>query len=285
MNRWRKLLVRLRVILWHIIGPLRDTWTVNTKIGKMKLRYGRQDTIASNLFATGEYEADTLRWVFGLIGRRQTLLDVGANVGVTSISALRSGYATSAVAIEPDAHTFALLNENCQLNQDAGNVVTICAAAGSGRRLLSGVHLSVTNSGDSHMVSGYQAPIIKLDELPVELLPDVVWIDAQGSEYDILGGAPITAMRGAVPFVMELWPAGLQRCGVELWKMARRISQMFYWMAVVEDAQLRIYRTEKYMLEYLHALNRGNTFATVVLFNERWTVNNIPPSGFTERAE
>lgn len=60
-------------------------------------------------------EPETLTWIEGF-GENDTMLDVGANVGIYSLYAASRG--CRVVAAEPDALNFALLNENLRLNND-----------------------------------------------------------------------------------------------------------------------------------------------------------------------
>jgi len=58
-------------------------------------------------------------------------LDIGANIGTTTLYAMRSGRFSGAIAFEPEPHNHAILVRNIALNGLSGEVETIAAAAGA----------------------------------------------------------------------------------------------------------------------------------------------------------
>ena len=140
-----------------------------------------------------------------------TLVDVGANIGTTSLAALAWHGFERVVAIEPDRENARLLRASAALNGLEGRVRVVEAAAGaavgesvlvrSGRN--SGAH-RVAGAGEA----GTRVSVTTLDALvdegviaPAEV--GLVWIDAQGSEADVLAGASSLVER-RVPLVLEL---------------------------------------------------------------------------------
>lgn len=80
-------------------------------------------------------EPETIRWIDGFADG-DTLLDIGANVGVFTLYAASRGHRV--IAIEPEAANFALLNENLFLNNFDSKVraYNIALADQSGGSLL-----------------------------------------------------------------------------------------------------------------------------------------------------
>ena len=70
-------------------------------------------------------EPDTLEWIDSF-EEGDTLLDIGANIGIYSIYCALRGIRT--VCIEPDALNFALLNLNTRLNSLGGLINSYCVA-------------------------------------------------------------------------------------------------------------------------------------------------------------
>lgn len=140
-----------------------------------------------------------------------TLVDVGANIGTTSLAALAWHGFERVVAIEPDRENARLLRASAALNGLEGRVEVVEAAAGSavGESALlrsgrnSGAH-RIAGAGEA----GEPVPLTTLDTLVAEgaIVPaevGLVWIDAQGSEAEVLAGAASLVER-RIPLVLEL---------------------------------------------------------------------------------
>jgi FkbM family methyltransferase len=157
------------------------------------------------------------------INARGTFVDVGANIGTTSITALtRHGFAR-AVAVEPAPENLRLLRANAALNglEDRLVVMGLALSDSDGEADLV---LNEANSGDhrighleleAHPVAA-DAPtervrLTTLDRLQIAD-PGLLWVDAQGHEGHILAGAGELLATG-VPAVVELWPQALAAAG------------------------------------------------------------------------
>lgn len=166
------------------------------------------------------------------LGRRKdslgaTFLDVGANIGTSTISALVEHGFARAVACEPDPQNFHLLRLNLMANQLEERVralqVVISDALGS-----IDLALSDSNWGDHRVVTDHTgAPLdgrrrIEIERTTIDDLiggdgigaDDIglVWIDAQGHEGQILRGASSLLDR-CPPIVFEFWAPELARNG------------------------------------------------------------------------
>ena len=70
-------------------------------------------------------EPETLNWIKGF-DAGDSLLDIGANIGMYSLYAAYKG--VNVIAIEPDALNYALLNLNIKLNDYGEKIVPYCIA-------------------------------------------------------------------------------------------------------------------------------------------------------------
>ena len=152
-------------------------------------------------------EPDTIEWIGGFAAG-DTLLDIGANVGMYSIFAALTRDAR-VFAFEPESQNYAILNRNIYLNGLSNLVGAYCAAL-SDRPGFSQLHLSLFVSGGS--CHSYGAPVdhnnqpvvgrfaqgciaTTVDELiaagamPV---PTHVKIDVDGLEHKVVAGAAKT---------------------------------------------------------------------------------------------
>jgi FkbM family methyltransferase len=162
--------------------------------------------------------------------RGRTIVDVGANIGTTSIYALRRFGAARAIAFEPEPGNLALLRQNLWANElaDAVDVRELALSDADGTVEF---EISPENSGDHRVrVGGGDAgemgeqdrrvipvPARRLDgliaagELPLDDVA-LVWIDVQGHEAHVLAGATAVFDAG-IPVSIEYWPYGLERAG------------------------------------------------------------------------
>jgi FkbM family methyltransferase len=230
--------------VWTGLGHVTAELTIRTRQGRYRV-LTRDQAIGRHLFATGEYEFDLTRAVVDLLEslgipvRGGTLLDVGGNIGITTVSMLVAGQVSRAIAVEPDPTNFRLLEHNVRLNglEDRARCIRMAASDTRGELEL---ELCDYNPGDnririadpgatpsSHMVRVAAAPLDECITDPIDLL----WIDTQGHEAHVLRGAQRLISSG-VPTVLELWPHGLAAAGTtrdEFCSLARRYWSQ-YWL-------------------------------------------------------
>ena len=148
----------------------------------------------------------------------EIFLDVGANIGTSSIYALRSGAFSRAICIEPAPSNLPVLRSNLLMNhfETRATVVPMAVSHGPGEMALA---LSPDNCGD-HRISltpGREDAKVRVDALdnilehagirPKEV--SLVWVDTQGHEGFVLGGASKLIDAG-IPFCIEFWPFAAQ---------------------------------------------------------------------------
>jgi FkbM family methyltransferase len=196
--------------------------------------------IARSVFATGAYEEQLMRTAMAVItkvtGRTDPLLDrvfvdVGANIGVSTIEALLSHGARSALALEPYPEAFKLLRHNLLENDLLERVTTRCQAVTDHVGEV-GFELSPVNWGDHRVrekgrpdapASGgpsrrtltVAATTLESAIAEAGITPDeigCVWIDTQGHEASVLTDCKCLLAAG-VPIVCEYWPFGLREAG------------------------------------------------------------------------
>lgn len=188
--------------------------------------------ISRMVFIKGEYERlymaaalDYLRAspACGEIG--PVFVDVGANIGISTLDALLHFGFKEAVCFEPDSRNFRLLRLNLVFN-DLDDRTTAHRMALSDSDGEGVIERAGANFGDSRLVAGRPAegpgdretvPTRRLDSLieSGELDPariGLLWVDAQGHDPYVLAGAR-KALEAGVPVVVEYWPKGLTACG------------------------------------------------------------------------
>lgn len=179
-------------------------------------------------YRDGGYYADHIAWCVERVGGLDGLVfvDVGANIGTTTVPAVATHGASRAVAFEPANGNARILRANVVLN-GLDEQVEVVEAAVSDHVGSVDMELDARNHGD-HRVrvstsdgafaeasrATLTVPVTTIDDaLATRCIdPDavVMWVDAQGHEGHILSGASSVLHR---PWVVEYWPYGLRRAG------------------------------------------------------------------------
>ena len=142
-----------------------------------------------------------------------TLVDVGANIGTTTVQALREYGFSAALACEPDPENFRILRANLAVNGLDERVrafnLAISNWTGSGALVLRGrgsqTH-RLLRAGE-RAAETHPVPVTTLDQLAAEgkFRPDrvgLLWVDVEGFEAEVLEGAQ-SLVSQSVPIVVE----------------------------------------------------------------------------------
>lgn len=190
----------------------------------------RDKTIGKVLFEAHAFDLSKVYQAFelsGFTGEDAVFVDVGANIGSICIPVVKRGLVSRALAIEPEPNNFRLLRANLILNGVDNRITPVQRAASDQSDQSLEMEISPINLGD-HRVRKQLKPgiydeqtrqtlIVKSTTLDAELAafeaaPLFLWIDTQGFEAFVLGGAERTLARKP-PVVLEFWPYGLERTG------------------------------------------------------------------------
>ena len=159
-------------------------------------------------------------------GRGGTYIDIGANIGLTTIPVARNK-SVRCIAIEPEPTNYANLVANVRLNCPHGNV-EIHQVAMFDKATTLKFELAPENLGDHRIhlndqpgaYAEHNRRVIDVIGLPLrELVRDVemplaVKIDTQGAEpFVAAGGREIISQ--AQLLVIEFWPYGMSRLGAD----------------------------------------------------------------------
>ena len=194
--------------------------------------------VALRVFSSGPSETATLEAAVNVLEAQEPprgdskgrFLEIGANLGTASVTAVRDFGFDSLTCFEPLPSNFDFLVRNLEINDllPVANPIQMAVSSSNG---IVDFEIPEENSGDGRIhvdspTPGYfgehsrdvlQVEAITLDTYlsrTSETLEDVglVWIDAQGSEAKILQGAG-QLLESRIPIVIELWPYGLERAG------------------------------------------------------------------------
>lgn len=285
----------VRWLDWQFRRRVQKTLTVQTKQGLFTV-FSVDNSIGKSLYCYGEYETEWVQQVISFLreqGRlsqddKRTVLDIGANMGVISISLLNAGLMDKAIAIEPDPKNFALLRRNVRQNGLAEYFVCLQYAVSDRDGVLK-FELSENNYGDHRVRRGtgsvagderyhesrrvvIDVPAAKLDRL-IKFAPAgfvnslaLVWIDVQGYEgYAFNGGERLFARN--IPVQAEIWPYGIRRAGMnanEFCDIANRLWN-YYW--VLEKGKFVCFPISN-LYKLFNQLGTAGTFSNVIFMHD-----------------
>jgi FkbM family methyltransferase len=188
-----------------------------------------EDGIGDALFAHGAYGARTLDQMMNFVTTRRPgrswIIDVGANIGTTSVPFAKAGF--EVLAIEPVPLTARYLRKNVDANGLTDHVrILEWAIASDVDEVLIAVSTSLGSSEvvpSSAAAAGFErryqrestivVPALSLDAalaqsgVPVDEVA-IVWSDTQASEAAVIDSGSSLWTAG-VPLLTEFWPGGL----------------------------------------------------------------------------
>lgn len=216
--------------------------------------------------------------------QRKVFLDIGANIGSTSIYATKSDHFTHAISIEPSQLNYQFLVWNIKINalEDkiqplncgvadfCGEQELICSPSNCGDFRLS-PNLT-KSSGNFYNEKEFKSETVRfftLDELANkgDLKPQdigFIWIDCQGSEGLIFKAGKQFLYTAAVPIYIEFWPYGIEQlgCRLEYFEFISHYSSEIIKLVDQDMQPTSIEFLESYYTQNLH---NGQSFDILLL--------------------
>lgn len=211
------------------------------------------------------------------VGR--TMIDIGANVGTTSIPRALLGDFNCVYAIEPDPGNYACLVRNITANGVRGLVLPDRAAIGDVngemtlRTLRSGTHHLVTRATDVPDAERVIVPCFRLDTWVERMgidLSDVAFVksDTQGWDARVLAGAAGVLTRRHIAWQIEFSPAMLERSGRSVDEVYALLERHFtHFIDLRSDAGTRVRRTSGLREALAHVGNGPRRYTNVLLYS------------------
>ena len=151
----------------------------------------------------------------------KAFLDIGGNIGTSTVCALKSGAFSKGLCVEPSPDNLRLCRLNF-FNNDLLDKVKLVPSAVSDQKSRMALTLSAANAGDHRLTGTPTHTSGKTVEVEVDTLDSImqrhdvrpedvsiVLVDNQGHEGFVFGGAAKLLDYG-VPFSIEFWPQALQ---------------------------------------------------------------------------
>ncbi|MDG1347334.1 MAG: FkbM family methyltransferase [Crocinitomicaceae bacterium] len=153
--------------------------------------------VERSLFETGTYERGTLNFIEKHLQKSQTFIDVGANIGLMSMTAKKTlGNSGQVWAFEANPRTFEIMEKNFGLNNMNSIHSFECGLGKDSETLTLYDNWSINRGAASTVVQGVNAESIDIKILPFDAVAtsqgikvDMMKIDVEGMELAVLTGA------------------------------------------------------------------------------------------------
>lgn len=228
--------------------------------------FSHDNVISKEVFVKQEFDINKFEIAINILNKKievKKLYDIGANLGVICIPAIKRNLVNSAFAVEAEPENFNLLRANIILNNLENKIIAYNFALSEYDDQLLQMELSFDNYGDHRIrkdtnfcLMGEESRKIieikskKFDTIFPKMNPaeDLVWIDTQGHEADVLSGANLL-IESKVPIVIEFWPYGLKRSNN--WDKMVSILNHFSHFIDLSEPDVKIKELNKINLEIL----------------------------------
>jgi FkbM family methyltransferase len=208
------------------------------------------------------------------VGR--VMIDIGANVGTTSIPRVLLGDFSYVYAIEPDAANYACLVRNIVSNGVRGFVLPDRVAIGDTigemtmRSMKSGTHHLVARASDVSEAERVTVPCLTLDAWVDRMtinLSDVAFVksDTQGWDARVLAGASRVLSHKHIAWQLEFSPAMLERSGRSMGEVYQLLERHFTHFIDLRSERGAHVRPTSELREALAHVGKGERKYTNVL--------------------
>jgi FkbM family methyltransferase len=204
-------------ILQRLLAFSGDGVSIIDRAGDLEIEYQPSSDIGNRLFLTGGFERREVAFACSLIERDRhppVVLDVGANVGVHSITWAQARDDSMVYAFEPSPQTSAILERNVGRNGVAKRVVIVRSALSNAAGVATfhecsdAAYSSLKDTGRKHVVRTVDVETITLDEFVWrERLSHITLlkIDVEGAETEVIAGATETLRSLGPDILIEIY--------------------------------------------------------------------------------
>lgn len=178
---------------------------------KLWINPSKDQGVERSLFETGTYERGTLHFIETHLKSGQTFIDVGANIGLMSMTAKKVVGNTGQVwAFEANPRTFEIMEKNFGLNEMNSIHSFECGLGNTRETLTLYDNWSINRGAASTVVQGENAEAIEIKILPFDAVVmsqgihiDMMKIDVEGMELAVLSGAEETIRKDKPILIVE----------------------------------------------------------------------------------
>jgi FkbM family methyltransferase len=243
----------LKGVVFDALKHANEITIIKSDFNERFILFTNDNVISKEMFINGKFDLIKLERALKFLNQKKkinTIYDIGANIGVICIPAVKRGLIKNAFAVEPEKKNFELLKLNISLNHLEDRIISYNYALSNKDDEFVEMELASDNYGDHRIKSEINFNIHgeedrktikvktkKFDTLFKNINPvnDLIWMDTQGYEPIILSGAN-NLINSKAPLVLEFWPYALKRSG--LWKKMFEHLKNFDYYVDLSDQNL-----------------------------------------------
>ena len=183
-----------------------------------------KDSVSKKIFIDYEFDYKIMKKALRLLGKnhkKETLINIGANIGSICIKSVKENYFKSAIVFEPEEMNFKLLMSNILINNLENKIVAHRLALSNRKTILKLSLNKKSNLGDNRIINKLNnQKKLKIQKVKSEKLDNfilkhnknntLIFMDVQGHEPYIFMGAK-KAIKRKVPIVFEFSPLLLDK--------------------------------------------------------------------------
>jgi len=189
------------------------------------LLFSKDYMISRSTYIDGPYDYSVLKKAIKLLPKdfiKESLIDVGANIGTVSIPAIKDGIFKNSIVFEPNPKIYNILKINIFLNNLSAKIVSYDFCLSSKNNENVSFKMSDINYGDTRFKKikySNSFPKNKVKTLDsflklVDPFKTLIKIDVQGFELEVLLGSK-HFLRSKPPLILELDPLALSKKSFE----------------------------------------------------------------------
>lgn len=182
----------------------------------LNMSYELKTDIGNNLYYKGEFERREIDFLLDIskLKRKQVVFDIGANIGVHSITLAKKNNEVKVYSFEPSAYTRKILEFNLKIN-NLKNQITVIPYAISDHlgkakfyQTIDNAYSSLKDTKRKNVTDTFEVNLMTIDEfVKTENIGkvDLIKIDVEGSENEVVLGGINTLSRLKPEIFIEIY--------------------------------------------------------------------------------
>lgn len=231
-------------ILYFLVRPIYGTGKRVIRRNSLFFEVDISEGLDLSLFLFGNFQKHVTENKFLNLAEDATIFDVGANVGIMSLSFAKKAPNGKVLAFEPTHYALEKLKRNLELNPSLSPVIEVVNTFISSEdkkssevKAFSSWKINKKAGEDQHPVHGGTAmstvgvPTITMDEFvqsrKIDRI-DFIKIDTDGHEYDVLSGAKKSIAKYKPKIIFELGQYVMKERGITFDDYFRYFTESSY---------------------------------------------------------
>lgn len=239
-------LLKNKLIAGGVYDTLCSGYCVRNNSNESLVLFSNDQAVSRGTFVEGEFDFWKLKKALDLlpVDRPDTLLNIGANIGMICIPSVTRGYFQKFIAIEPDPDNFRLLEINTKINELDLKSTLIKSAVGHKKDVIKlirsktnrGAHKVAHQEGEELENNWISVNIDTLQSLISDLNLDTTFVvlDVEGYEGYVFAGAG-EVLKNSPPMMIEFSPMQLSDESYNLLRDGLLSYNYSYWYNISDE--------------------------------------------------